>query len=75
MLNGNLSISPCIPKEWDEYSIRYEYKTSVYNIKVKNVSKTEPCEVKMFKVNGEEVEEKQIRLIDNGKIYEIYVEL
>ncbi|MDE5830486.1 MAG: hypothetical protein K2H53_02110 [Clostridia bacterium] len=64
-----------MPKEWDEYSIRYEYKTSVYNIKVKNVSKREMNEVLKFKVNGEETQEKQIKLIDNGKIYEIEVEL
>lgn len=73
--NGMLSISPCIPKEWSSYSIKYEYKTSIYNINIINVSKREPNEVKRFKVNGEEITEKQIKLIDNGKIYEIEVEL
>lgn len=72
---GILKINPCIPKEWDEYSIRYEYKSSVYNINVKNVSKTQPNVVRKFKVNGEVIEEKQIKLIDNSRIYEIEVEL
>lgn len=34
--NEILSINPSIPADWKEYSIRYEYKTSVYNIKIKN---------------------------------------
>lgn len=34
--NEILRINPSIPTQWKEYSIRYEYKTSVYNIKVKN---------------------------------------
>ncbi len=72
---GHLSIEPCIPKEWEEYDIRYEYKTSVYNIHVKNLSKAEPNIVKNFKVNGEEMLEKKVKLIDNGRIYEVEVEL
>lgn len=73
--NGMLSIYPCIPKYIDEYSIRYEYKSSVYNIKVKNISKNGLNEVRKFIVNGEEIEDKSIRLMDNGRIYEIEVEL
>lgn len=73
--NGVLSVWPCIPSFWDEYSIRYEYKSSVYNIKVRNLSKDEPNSVKVFKLNGEIISEKQIKLIDNGKIYEIEIEL
>ena len=34
--NGVLKIEPCIPQKWEEYSIRYRYKNSVYNIKIKN---------------------------------------
>ena len=33
---GYLKIEPCISKKWKEYSIRYRYKTNIYNIKVKN---------------------------------------
>ncbi len=73
--NGVLRLEPCIPKEWDEYRIRYEYKSSVYNINVKNVSKSDINEVKEFFVNGEKIEEKKIKLIDNGRIYEIEVVL
>ena len=34
--NGVLKLSPCISTKWQEYSIKYKYKTSIYNIQVKN---------------------------------------
>ena len=34
--NGILKIEPSIPEKWEEYSIKYRYKTSIYNIKIKN---------------------------------------
>ncbi len=71
--NGILKIEPCIPEDWKEYKIRYEYKTSVYNINVKNISKDKTNEVKEFLINGQKIEEKEIKLIDNGRIYEIEV--
>lgn len=75
MRSGVLSISPCIPSSLDEYSIRYEYGTSTYNITIKNLSKSTPNTVKRFTVNGEEILDKKIKLIDNGRIYEVVVEL
>lgn len=72
---GNLTILPCIPNGWNEYIIRYEYKTSIYNIKVKNISKDGKNDVKKFKVDGKEIDEKSIKLIDNGRRYEVEVEL
>ena len=40
--NGELKIEPCIPNEWEEYSINYKTGKKVYNIKVtekgKNIS-------------------------------------
>ena len=75
MRSGVLSISPCIPSSLDEYSIRYEYGTSTYNITVRNLSKEMPNTVKRFVLNGEEILDKKIKLIDNGRIYEVLVEL
>lgn len=69
---GVLTINPCIPKEWKEYSIRYEYESSVYNIKVKNPN-SKNTGVERFLVNGEEMGEKQVKLIDNGKIWDIEI--
>ena len=32
---GILKIEPCIPEKWEEYIIKYRYKTSIYNIKIR----------------------------------------
>ncbi len=71
---GILSLNPCIPKEWEEYQIRYKFGRSIYNIKLKNPNGKNKG-VKTFKVNGNEIEEKKIKLEDDGKVYEIEVEL
>ena len=68
-----LSINPCIPKEWDEYSIQFKYKESIYNINVKNISKV--CTgVKMVELNGIENENK-ILLDGSGKIFNVEVKM
>ena len=67
-----LSVRPAISSAWKEYTIRYEYKTSVYHIKVKNPN-GKSTGVERFIADGEEIPQKQIKLIDNGKIHEIEV--
>lgn len=70
--NDVLSISPCIDETWKEYTIRYRYKTSVYNIKVKNPNNKQTG-ISSFKLNGQEIENKQIKLIDDGRINEVEI--
>ncbi len=70
---GILRIEPCISSKWEGYSIRYRYKTSVYNIQVKNPNSKCTGENQKFYFNGKEIEEKQIKLEDNGSINEIEV--
>lgn len=72
--NNVLKIEPCIPKEWKEYSIKYRYKNSIYNIKVKNDNGKNTGIEKMY-LNGCEVEEKEIVLNGEGGIYELVVEM
>lgn len=72
ILDEVLSIKPVIPSSWKEYQIRYEYKSSVYNIKVKNPN-GKNTGVEKFILNGQEIEEKIVKLIDNGRINEIEV--
>lgn len=72
--NGVLRIEPCITREWKEYSIRYRYKNSIYNIKVKNEN-GKNTGVEHFFVNGKEIPEKEIRLNGDEGIYEIEVEM
>ena len=69
---GVLKINPCIPKDWKEYIIRYRYKNSMYNITVKNPNEKNTG-VTIFKLNGQEIKEKQINLKDDGKVNEIEI--
>ena len=70
--NGYIEMDPCISSTWKEYEIRYKYKTSIYNIKVKNPNGKNKG-VERFLLNGEEIKEKKIILADNGKIYQIEI--
>lgn len=70
--NGILKLNPCIPKDWKEYSIRYKYGKSIYNIKVKNPA-GKNVGIKEMILNGEKIENLQIKLIDDGNINEIDV--
>ena len=69
--NQKLSINPCIPKEWEEYFLQYKYKETIYNIKVKNINKTNLIQ-KIF-LNNLEIAEKSVKLINNGKINDIEI--
>ena len=69
---GFLLIEPCIASSWKEYEIHYKYKTSMYNIIVKNPD-GKNTGVKKFLLNDTEVQEKKILLQDNCKIYNIEI--
>ena len=70
--NNILKIEPCISSMWKEYFIRYKYGTSIYNIKVKNANEKNTGVEKLI-YNGVEIENKEIKLINDGKINEIEV--
>ena len=35
---GRLSITPCIPADWDEFTVHYRYHETVYHIVVRQIS-------------------------------------
>ena len=70
--NGVLRIKPCISKDWKEYSIRYKYGNTIYNIKVKNPN-GKNIGVEKFILNGKEILDKEIKLIDDESINEIEI--
>ena len=72
--NNVLKIEPCIPKEWKEFSSRYKFGRSIYNIKVKNFG-GKNYGVNSVKLNGVEVENKAIKLVDDGSVNEVEVEM
>jgi cellobiose phosphorylase len=69
-----LYIDPCIPKSWDGFDFKREYRRAVFNIAVKNpdhVSKG----VKSITVNGQIVPGNTIPLGSSGQVYEVTVTL
>ena len=71
---GVLSLEPCIPSDWPEYSIKYKYGESIYNIKVINKNRKNTGIEKLY-LNGKEVEDKKIKLVKTGGIYNIEAEI
>ena len=75
--NGYLSIIPHIPQNWTNYEIKYKYKNSIYNIKItreNNNTVTNYLNNMKFICNGIEIEDKKIKLEENG-IYNIEITL
>ena len=72
--NNILRINPCISKDWREFSMRYKFGRSIYNIKVKNPS-GKCFGVNKILVNGEEMPNKAILLVDDGRVNEVVVEM
>ena len=71
--NNVLSFNPCIPKDWKDISIKYEYGKSIYNIKISNPNGKNIGVTKVI-VNGKETEN-NIVLDVSGKIFNVEVEM
>ena len=71
--NNVLSFNPCIPKDWKEFSVRYRYGESIYNIRVLNKN-GKNTGVTKINLDGTEVEN-NIRLDGAGKIFNVEVEM
>ncbi|MBR3697508.1 MAG: hypothetical protein IKM97_04530 [Clostridia bacterium] len=72
--NNYIYIQPSIPKIWKEFSISYKYKTSSYIVKIKNPNEKNTG-VSSFIIDGIQIQEKRIKLQNDGKIHiiEIYM--
>jgi len=69
--NNILSFNPCIPKEWKEFSIRYKFEESIYNIHISNPNGRNTGVSKVI-VDGKECEN-CIILDGNRKIVNIEI--
>ncbi len=69
-----LFINPSIPKDWDEYRIRYSYGDSIYNIEIKN-PKGVNTGVSRISVDGSIIKDDHIKLIDDGSIHKVLVKM
>jgi cyclic beta-1,2-glucan synthetase len=70
---GNtLIIDPCIPKQWTEFSIRYRYCGTLYQINVHNPDGL--CRgVSRISVDGKIIEGRLLTLVDDGTTYTVEV--
>ena len=68
-----LYFNPCIPKTWKEFSCRYKYGESIYNIKVLNPNNKNTGVTEV--VVNEEKTENSILLDGTGKIFNVEVEM
>jgi len=68
-----LFIEPCIPASWKEFSIEYRFRSSTYEINVKNPDGLQ-CGTAELTVDGNSVE-RAINLVDDGKHHHVTVSL
>lgn len=69
--NEMLKFKPCIPNNWKEYTIKYKWKESIYNIKIQNPNGKNSGVSKVL-LNGNVVEN-GIKLDGSRNIYNIDV--
>ncbi|MEI8215943.1 MAG: glucoamylase family protein [Eubacteriales bacterium] len=67
-----LSIKPCIPKNWLSYSILYKYMETTYSIKISNPKGLNKG-VLSFRQDGEILETRTIKLVDDKQPHNIEV--
>nr|MDA3823926.1 glycosyl transferase [Bacteroidales bacterium] len=66
-----LRVNPCIPKDWDGFSIARKFRGSMYNITVKNPSHVSKG-IKEIIVDGEKIESELLPMGDKSE-YEVVV--
>ena len=69
-----LRIDPHIPESWKEYSIKYKYGESIYNIRVINTNDRQYEKINI-KVNDKLIDNNEIILENDGKVYNVEVKI
>jgi len=68
---GKLYFAPCLPAEWEGFSMRYRWGKTVYNIAVTRAPKGKE-EMKVI-VDNLEQDEKSVSLVDDGTEHKVDV--
>jgi cyclic beta-1,2-glucan synthetase len=69
---NNLSFTPCIPDEWDGFTVHYRFRETIYHIKVMQ-KQTDEKEATTVAVDGVLQQGETIRLVDDGKEHKVEV--
>jgi cyclic beta-1,2-glucan synthetase len=67
-----LRMNPCIPAEWDGFTVEYQHHLATYVIEVKNPEHVERG-VKSVEVNGQPVADGVIQLVQDGEQHTVTV--
>jgi cyclic beta-1,2-glucan synthetase len=67
-----LTIEPCIPKKWNEYTMRYRYVDTVYDIVVKNPKNINKG-VERVVVDGKTLKQNAVKLVNDKKDHRVEV--
>jgi cellobiose phosphorylase len=69
-----LEIDPCIPKAWDGFSVKREFRGATYAIEVRNPSHVSKG-VKSIRVDGKPCEGRLVPVFSDGRQHTVEVEL
>ena len=65
-----LKINPCIPKEWESYSVSYKYKETTYNINIYN-PENKSTGIKTIYDDNNFVSTNEIKLVNDGEVHSV----
>ncbi len=65
-VGDSLSFDPCIPSDWEGFSLTYRHGESLYRIRVENPQRVNRG-VKQVVLDGQEVEDANISLLQDGE--------
>lgn len=71
--NG-LKINPCIPKEWDGFTITRQFRGDTYKITIENPNHVSKG-IGTIWVDGKQIEGNVLPVIGDGKVHEVKVEM
>ncbi len=70
---GMLTIAPCLPDDWNEFSVQYRCGESVYRIKIARAK--DRSDAAHVMLDGVKQDGQQFALIDDGQAHEVEVHL
>jgi len=68
-----LHVAPCLPHDWDTYSMDYRYRDTMYKIVVTQTAAEDA--IAHFKVDGVAQEDSAIALIDDQREHAVEIQM
>ena len=72
LMGNHFTINPCIPENWEGFSMTYKKNNTVFKIAVKNPDRVEKG-VKEIRLDGENLDNQKIPLLDDSSEHEVTV--